>query len=130
LLFRPDSGIKTTAEAQKLMSDLRYVRDAAALHQQWYRANIDLNRSQITLTNRQGDCITGLTAKQCTLRLASGIKMVTENLPDNYIAFNHLGEPYMNNHQPLQQLARIILQSNRRIETINIVPETGMIFLS
>lgn len=128
----PSFPIKTTAQAGLLASDIRYTQNLAMAKAERHRLVITSSNSY-QITNSAGAAIT-LPSGNSMVVLGGGISFgAITNLPNNLIAFDSRGIPYVDTSSPgtaLSTTATITLAGNGSTNTISIYPATGWVISS
>jgi prepilin-type N-terminal cleavage/methylation domain-containing protein len=115
------------AEAESLLSRLRYTQALALTQGEPFRLNVTLpNLYGITRLN--GIAVPDLNTGHETLTFSSGVTVAfSSNLPNHLIAFDQKGAPYFDAEakSPLSSNASILLTSGDESRRILITAETG-----
>jgi len=119
------------AQANQLVSDIRYTQSLSMAKDQRYRLVIT-SSTTYQITNSAGTAIT-LASGATTYTLTSGATFGTlVNLPNSLIAFDGKGIPYVTTGSPgtaLSSTASIPMSANGQTRTITILPSTGRVLL-
>jgi len=129
VLIQPASKMDAIEQADKLRSDLRYIKYLAQTQNQTTRTRINFSTSQYTLTLQDG--VTAVMSPNTTSNVVvmlSDVTLTTANIPNNYLVFDGLGRPYVNNTGTLLATqASVTLTDGTNTVTITINPDTGQI---
>ena len=121
------SSLSLEFEARRVLSDIRYVQALSMMSGQRYRF-VKLSSTSYQLTNESGTAVllpSGVT--QITLPTGMTIGSLS-NLPNNLVAFDSQGSPYVNTTLPgtaLSSTAIIPLSMGSQTRSIQITSETG-----
>jgi MSHA pilin protein MshC len=125
----PSRQINTTADAQKVAADLRYIQNRAVTEDQ--RLRVNLSSTQYTFTALGGSTAVNHPATNTNIAtLGTGTTMTWTNLPNNYLVFDEEGTPYTNNAVPgtkLATAATITLTNDGKLTRLTIEPNTGTV---
>ena len=129
MLQWPARGINLGAEANQLANDIRYTQSLAMNNGMRYYL-IKQSSTTYQIMNSAGTAVT-LAMGNTTMTLNSGITFGTlTNLPNNLIAFDGKGTPYVTYTSPgtaLASTATIPLVSGSNTITISILAGTGRV---
>ena len=127
LLQSPVSSLNMGYEANRVLNDIRYTQALSITSGQRYRW-VKVSSSTYQILNEAGTPVL-LPSGKNQLTLTNGITLGTlSNLPNNLIAFDSQGVPYINNSIPgtaLAATASIPINSTGHTVTVQISPETG-----
>lgn len=123
----PGEGIKASAQAEQLASDIRYTQSLAMSRGQRYRVNFTASSYQITDMSgvAQAHPSTGQTA---AVVLTPAV-LSTYNPPYNnsYVAFDSLGVPYTAATTAQVALATMTLTLSGEAISVTVAPQTGRV---
>lgn len=123
----PGEGIKASAQAEQLASDIRYTQSLAMSRGQRYRVNFTANSYQITDMSgvAQAHPSTGQTAAIVLTPAVLG----AYNPPytNSYVAFDGLGVPYTAATTAQTALATMTLTSGGEVINVTVAPQTGRV---
>ncbi|EKD71877.1 MAG: hypothetical protein ACD_46C00080G0012 [uncultured bacterium] len=126
------TAIGLDVEARRILQDIRYVQALSVTTGERYRW-VMLSSSSYAITNEAGSAIV-LPSGGTTLTLTNGVTIGSlSNLPNNLIAFNSQGIPYIDSSIPgtaLSATAGIPVTLGGQTRTISIAPQTGYGVLS
>ena len=126
------TAINLPAEAFHIVSDIRYTETLSMTKNQRYRF-VKISTTTYQILNSSGTPVT-FPSGSTTMTLNSGITFGTfTNLPNNLIAFDGKGTPYIDTGSPgtaLATTATIPLTASGQTKTISISPETGRLSIS
>ncbi|MFI4956254.1 MAG: prepilin-type N-terminal cleavage/methylation domain-containing protein [Gammaproteobacteria bacterium] len=129
VMIQPASNVDTIEQANKLRSDIRYIKYLAQTQNQTTRGRINFSSSQYTLTLQDG--VTAIIAPNATsnvIPLISGVTLTMTNIPNGYLVFDGLGRPYTDNAGTLlASVASVTLTNSYNTVTITINPDTGQV---
>lgn len=128
----PGDTMSLEAQAHQLANDMRYIQHLAITRNQRYRINFSTNQYSFTELNGT-TAVNHPALGSNVVNLASGITLVTSNVPNGYLVFNGEGVPYADNSEPgtaLASTASITLTASGETEIVTVTPETGMIVIS
>jgi len=129
LLSWPKFTANLDAQAGLLADDIRYAQNLSLTKSDRYRW-VKVSSNSYRITNSAGTAIT-LPSGNTTVTLSSGISFgVLTNLPNNLVAFDSRGVPYVDTGSPgttLNATATIILTSSAGSKIVTIAPETGWV---
>lgn len=124
----PSKQIQVDSQAERLVSDLRFMQHLAMSENE--RTRVNFSSGQYTLTELNGS--TGIDHPSLNINVVampSGVTL-SDDLPSGYVVFDGLGQPYVDNGSPgtaLGSTATITFTSGSDVETVTIAPETGRI---
>lgn len=122
----PGKAINLSAQAHALVSDIRYTQNLSMTKGTRYKL-VKISSSSYQISNLPGTIVV------TTVTLGSGISLGSfTNLPNNLLAFNGKGEPYIDATTPgtpLAVTASIDITASGHTKTISISPETGRVTL-
>lgn len=123
----PNDMIRLSAEAQQLVSVMRYTQSLALSHGSDYRVNF--TASSYNITDTDGNTISDIVKGGNNIYFGQNTSIVLVNLPNNLLVFNGQGIPYIdyNATVPLTSGASIRLSNGNATSSILITPETGRI---
>lgn len=135
-LFNLQTGININveAQAQQFANDIRYTQSLAMSKEERYRIT-KLSSSSYQILNSSATAIV-FPSGSSTITLSSGITFGTwTNLPNNLIAFNGQGMPYLDTGVPGTALTSgttysITLTNGATTSTVSITPITGRVIVS
>ena len=93
IILWPKKTLNLYAEANKVASDIRYVKALSMAFDENYRIDLTQNNSY-KLLNASGNPINNFTKPSATIALPPGITIQT-NSTDKYLAFDCFGTPYL-----------------------------------
>ncbi|EKD72140.1 MAG: hypothetical protein ACD_45C00750G0004 [uncultured bacterium] len=127
LLQWPATSLNLEYEARRVQNDIRYTQALSITSGQRYRW-VKISSSTYQIVNEAGTPIL-LPSGSNQLTLINGVTLGTlSNLPNNLIAFNSQGIPYVDSTIPgtaLTATASISINTTGQSRTIQISPETG-----
>ncbi|CAL7964106.1 conserved hypothetical protein [Gammaproteobacteria bacterium] len=128
------STIGLNSQAEMLASDIRYTQSLAMTNGERYRL-VKTSSSRYQIQNSAGVAIvvpSGMPSDSFTVELGDKIFFgdFTKQLPNNFIAFNSKGVPYIDASTPLKKIATIELVTNGNKAAVLISPETGFVTVS
>jgi prepilin-type N-terminal cleavage/methylation domain-containing protein len=127
----PGTRINLNAQAQQLASDIRYTQTLSMSRAQDFRLN--LTTTNYSITTGGGTAVNNPVTGTATVTLPTApaitITISPTNLPNNLIAFDSLGTPYIDTTTTtaLSNAAVITLTSGTNTTTITIQPQTGRV---
>lgn len=130
----PDSNLNVNAEAQLFANNIRYTRSLSMTKGERYRI-VKLSASSYTITNSAGTAIIFPSGKT-SVTLPTGISFgAWNNLPNNLIAFDSKGRPYIDSLNPGTSFNptttySIFIAGGGINETIIISPTTGRVIVT
>ena len=129
VMISPADNVDTIEQANKLRSDLRFIKYLAQTQNLSTRSRINFSSSQYTLTQQDG--VTAIIAPNSTsnvVPLITGVTLTMTNIPNGYLVFDGLGRPYTDNAGTLlASVASVILTNSDNTVTITINPDTGQV---
>jgi len=127
----PGLTLNLPTQAQQLANNIRYAQSLSMSTDQRYRLVI-LSSTTYQLTNSSGTAVI-MAAGNTIVTLNSGITFGTlTNLPNNLVAFDGQGIPYVNATTPgtaLSANGTIPLSANGQTTSVIITPQTGRVSL-
>jgi MSHA pilin protein MshC len=127
------ASLTLTARAKQLASDIRYAQSLSMTNGQRYCVTLTPSSpySGYSLTTAASNCIT-TTAHPGNLSqpvpvCSSGTCMTAPALPNGYLQFDGLGQPYTTATALLAANAVITLTDNGSTQTVTVVPTTGRV---
>lgn len=125
----PSSNINLNAQAQQLAGEIRYTQSLAFSHGVRYRLN--LTSTSYNITDISGNAVPDPVTGNNSTSLASGMTASWTNLPNNLVAFDGNGNPYIDSAATslLGSIAVITLSAGGANRTISISPETGRVIV-
>ena len=127
LLQWPTTSLNLEYEARRVLNDIRYTQALSITSGQRYRW-VNVSSSTYQIVNEAGTPIL-LPSGSNQLTLINGVTLGTlSNLPNNLIAFNSQGIPYVDSTIPgttLTATASISINATGQSRTVQISPETG-----
>ncbi len=130
---RWDMSINASADAQRLASQIQYTQMLAMTHAQDFMLNLSTSAGTYNISTTTGtavpDPITGSNSTALGSNTAFG---TITNLPNNLIAFDGLGIPYIDSalSTPLASIATIAISQGNKTYTVQINPTTGWVSFS
>jgi len=127
----PGVNLNLNAQAQQLANDIRYTQSLAMTRGQRYRLNL-LTATTYSITDLSGNAVGNNVTGNNTVTYGTGItKGTTSNLPNNLIAFDGQGIPYIDATAAtaLTATASISLTAGSVTRTLQISPETGRVIV-
>lgn len=125
----PASTINLAAQTEQVANDIRYTQSLSMTKGERYRF-VKTSSTTYQIVNSSGSPIL-LARGSNTATLSTGITFGTlTNLPNNLIAFDSKGIPYVDTGSPgtaLSSNASIPLTTGSETKTIIITPETGRV---
>ena len=127
----PGRSINLAAQAEQLVNDIRYAQTLGMTKGQRYRW-VKTSATSYQITNNSGTAII-MPSGGTTITLGTGISFGTLiNLPNNLIAFDGQGIPYIDTATPgtaLAANASIPLTADGQTKTIVVSPQTGRVII-
>ena len=112
------------AEADRLVSDIRYIQFLSMSLNTNYRINF--SSSSYSFSDSSGVALIHLSYGASSVTLESGTTLSTSGAPNNYILFDDRGIPYTDaGSTALSSTASVMLTNSSGTVTINILPGTG-----
>ncbi len=132
VLFKwPASNLNLGAETAQVVNDIRYAQALSMSNDQRYEFVITSSTSY-QIANSSGSAVKN-SSGAATTTLNNGITFgALSNLPNNLIAFDGAGSPYISagpSGTALSATASIPLTANGVTMTITIAPQTGMVLV-
>ena len=130
----PSPILNVNAQAQQFANDIRFARSLSVTRGERYRI-VRLSANSYTITNSAGTAITFPSGKN-SVTLQTGITFgAWNNLPNNLIAFDSKGAPYINSTSPgttfnTNTNYTILLNGNNATATVSVSPTTGRVVVS
>jgi MSHA pilin protein MshC len=125
----PSANVNLNAEAQQLASEIRYTQSLAFSKGQRYRLN--LTSTNYSITDISGNAVSDPNTGNNSTTFSNGISTSLSNLPNNIIAFDGNGSPYIDSTATttLTANATITLSKGSVSRIVLITPETGRVIL-
>ena len=128
----PNFSISTTAQTELLANDIRYTQNLAMAKAERHRL-VKISANSYQITNSAGAAII-LPSGSSVVIFNSGVSFgAINNLPNNLIAFDNKGIPYVDTGSPgtaLGMAATIALVGNGITKIVSIYPSTGWVTTS
>ena|SRR5690348_15244300 len=125
----PGTTINIEAQSTELQNDIRYAQALSMTEGQRFRW-VEISSTTYQIQNGSGTAIL-LPSGKTTVTLGSGITFgALGNLPNNLVAFDGKGAPYVDTGSPgtaLTTAATIPLTTTGASTTVTITPETGSV---
>ena len=122
------TGASIDAEAERVAADIRYVQFLSMSLNQRFRINFSSDQYSLTELDGTTEVMHPVTASNIVL-LGSGVSLATD-LTNNYLVFDSMGVPYVDNEVPgtaLDTVGNITLTLDGENRVITITPETGKV---
>lgn len=133
----PKNVITLNAQAELLANDIRLAQSLAMTQGQRYRIVFNMGGQSYQILDSTGAAV-NIRSGMTTITLGQGgvglndITFQSTNLPNSLINFDTNGVPYTDTATPGAQLnttGSITLQTTDGTKTINIIPQTGMVYI-